>query len=419
MTIPDKADHPSDGRPIVLVLEMVGSPLGGIQSVMASVLPRIRPVFRPVVVDGEMNAHFADRLHAGGVETIALYRHRLLPHLMSGSLLRRRLRLVRRMPALTLLGLRLRWWIRRHKPAFVYVNRLPYLRWFSMFLPRRGVWLVYHAHGFNDLSGLPPKSVKLLNGRVGRILAVSEKTRYWLLRGGVDPRKVAIVYNGVETELIRRQAAEDGPPLPPHKPGQIVFAQIGHLQFNKGQHVSIEALASLARNTDAALWLCGDVPIGCDDSYRDELKAQAQRLGVADRVHFLGYRDDVPRVLAAADVAILPSQIAESFGLVLAEAMALGKPCIGTCRGGVPELVESGVTGLIVEPAPAELAEAMRTLAADEPLRQRMGQAGRQRVEQHFGADRQANAVIAELSLLLGSARPATATGQAPLESQG
>jgi glycosyltransferase involved in cell wall biosynthesis len=185
----------------------------------------------------------------------------------------------------------------------------------------------------------------------------------------------------------------------------VVLVHPAVLGPRKQQHVAIEALAALPPS--AVLWLCGATAPGGDPGYEAGLRALAARLGVADRVRFLGWRDDLPAVLAAADVALLPSRM-ESFGLVLAEAMALGKPCAGAAVGGIPEVIEDGVTGVVSAPEPAAFAAALAPLVASAALRGRMGEAGRRRVLESFGAARQAAAVAALLGEALGQRTTAT-----------
>jgi len=123
-----------------------------------------------------------------------------------------------------------------------------------------------------------------------------------------------------------------------------------------------------------------------DGEERELLAAQAAALSVADRVHFLGFRDDVPAVIGALDLFVLPS-LNEGLGKVLVAAMALGVPIVATKVGGVPEVVEDGRQGLLVPPAdPAALAKAAITLLEDRAAAAAMGAAGRARAER-FSAD--------------------------------
>ena len=116
--------------------------------------------------------------------------------------------------------------------------------------------------------------------------------------------------------------------------------------------------------------------------------------GLQDRVLFLGWRDDVPAVLAAGDVCLQPSVGYESFGLSLLEAMALAKPCIGTRVGGIPEVIEANRTGLLVLPSSDALARAMSRLQASDFLRQELGREGLARASRLFDLRTQAQRTL-------------------------
>jgi len=124
-----------------------------------------------------------------------------------------------------------------------------------------------------------------------------------------------------------------------------------------------------------------------DGELRNELERQALDLGVKDSVIFTGLRDDVPELLAMSDIFVL-SSINEGMGRVLVEAMAVGLPVVATRVGGVPAVVVDGETGIIVPSRdPGALADAIIKLLKDEDLRQRMGDAGRKRVDPDFSVE--------------------------------
>jgi glycosyltransferase involved in cell wall biosynthesis len=117
---------------------------------------------------------------------------------------------------------------------------------------------------------------------------------------------------------------------------------------------------------------------------RSDLERLAEAFGLADRVHFLGYRFDIPAVMAALDLFVLPARY-KSFGLVLLEAMASEVPVVATAAGGVPEVVEDGQTGYLVPPLdPPTLATVLLSVLTNKEASVRMGRRGRQRVEQLF-----------------------------------
>jgi glycosyltransferase involved in cell wall biosynthesis len=112
-------------------------------------------------------------------------------------------------------------------------------------------------------------------------------------------------------------------------------------------------------------------------------------------VVFTGRRDDVPAVTAALDVAVLPSY-REAQGLVILEAMALSRPVVATRVGGIPEMIEDGVSGLLVPPHdPGALADAVVRLLTDHPLADRIGRAGYATVRDRFGVERMVHAIEA------------------------
>jgi glycosyltransferase involved in cell wall biosynthesis len=143
---------------------------------------------------------------------------------------------------------------------------------------------------------------------------------------------------------------------------------LGRLHDNKGFDVLIEAMAALP---DAWLWIAGSGP-------RDKaLKDQAQRLGVASRIRFLGWRDDVAALLAAADIFVCPSRL-EPLGNVVLEACAHDVPVVATDHAGPAELISDGKDGLLVpvEDAPA-IAAAVECIVSDRALAEALTEAGR------------------------------------------
>jgi glycosyltransferase involved in cell wall biosynthesis len=164
-----------------------------------------------------------------------------------------------------------------------------------------------------------------------------------------------------------------------------IFA-LGVLISRKGFIHLVDAMPAVLEQTDCELIIGGDGP------ERARILERASQLGIADRVHLLGKvsTDEVPRLMCEADVFVLPSVpessgYNETLGVVLLEALASGTPCVASRTGGIPDAVEDGVDGYLVTPGDSnELATCIIRLLRDEDLRERMGQAGRQKVEQRF-----------------------------------
>ena len=119
----------------------------------------------------------------------------------------------------------------------------------------------------------------------------------------------------------------------------------------------------------------------------DSLKNQVRQMGLSDGVIFTGFLEDVPRIIATFDVAVLPSYF-EGMGRVLLEAMAMEKPVVGTSVGGIPDLIEEGVNGYLVSPGnEKELASALLKILDDKNLAMEMGCAGRNKMTERFSAE--------------------------------
>ena len=189
----------------------------------------------------------------------------------------------------------------------------------------------------------------------------------------------------------------------------------GRLHFFKGQGQAIALFARVAaERPDARLVVLGD-----RNSFRDRLVEQAADLGLADRVMFPGFleRPAYHDALAAADLFLNLSTYLDPFPTVNLEAMALGVPVLGTCYGGTPEAVLDGVTGCVADPYDVDAAaERALRLLNDAPLRSRLGEAGRRRVEREFAVERMAaryEAIYAALGAGIRASRPLQADGRA------
>jgi glycosyltransferase involved in cell wall biosynthesis len=160
-----------------------------------------------------------------------------------------------------------------------------------------------------------------------------------------------------------------------------LIGTVGWLTEVKGHRRLIQAFSRLAPSRPSLYLLI----IGTGELH-DDLAALASRLGIGDRVRFLGHRDDIPECLAALDLFVFPSQN-EGMGRALIEAMAAALPVVATRVGGIPGIIEQGRTGLLVSPGDsAALAGAMAELLDDRTRARAMGQAARDSIGAEFNA---------------------------------
>ena len=200
---------------------------------------------------------------------------------------------------------------------------------------------------------------------------------------------VRLIYNGVDLQRYDHQ--EPCCTLPEEygmEPGSQIVGVVARLEPEKGHPTLLEAWPGVLRAVpDAYLLIVGE------GSRRDALEAQARELRIAHRVVFTGRRDDVPAVTAALDVAVLPSY-REAQGLTILEAMALSRPVVASNVGGIPEMIEDGVTGLLVPPHDADaLAAAIVRLLSDHPYADTLGRAGHDLVHDRFCIELMVDAV--------------------------
>lgn len=200
----------------------------------------------------------------------------------------------------------------------------------------------------------------------------------WLRRRLSD--KTAILGNGIDLDDVAAAEMEDHTELRRElnlRSDRLNVVAVGQVSPAKGLHILVDACARLHGDGRAvALYVVGDHGILAYESYKAELEATITRLSLPD-IRFLGWRADVYQIVAVMDALIHPS-LEEGVPKAVIEAMALGKPVIATRVGSIPDLIEDGRTGLIVEPnAPDQLARAMMSLADQPASRLRLGQAAR------------------------------------------
>jgi glycosyltransferase involved in cell wall biosynthesis len=221
------------------------------------------------------------------------------------------------------------------------------------------------------------------------VLVNAEAVKTWLESEGYDPSRIVVIPNGVEMSRFsvppqpERIRIELGIPA-----GAPLVMVVSRLVRQKGLEQFLEAAEILAPRFPDAYFAVVGYANPAEQDYEEALKALAAQRGISSRVIFTGLRHDVPALLAAATVSVMPS-LNEALSNVLLESMAAGAPTVATRVGGTPEAVVGGVTGLLVEPGdPPALAEAIATLLLDPVLASRLGRAAREAIESRYSVDK-------------------------------
>ncbi|MCS6297091.1 MAG: glycosyltransferase family 4 protein [Nitrospira sp.] len=217
--------------------------------------------------------------------------------------------------------------------------------------------------------------------RRATMVAVSEDLKRFIVeKVGVSSERITVLYNGVDVppipvladiEACRREINLQGT--------DRVVGVVGNLYPVKGHQYLIDAIPEvLEKYPDTSFVFAGRGQL------ETALKQQVNRLGLGTRVHFLGLRQDIPRILALLDVFVLPS-LSEGLSMAILEAMMAGKPVIATRVGGNPEIVLEGETGFLVPPkdSPA-LAASLIALLKNRHLASEFGENGKRRAERQF-----------------------------------
>jgi glycosyltransferase involved in cell wall biosynthesis len=249
---------------------------------------------------------------------------------------------------------------------------------------------VWHQHNLmgEKLGYIRNIFLRLLSIQVASIIAISEAVRNDLVLKGAIKQKIEKIYNGIETDKfnsispaeINRIKEEFNIPL-----DAIVLISVGQARPEKGLIFLIKAFSrAIERCPNSILLLIG----GKNGPCYDELLEEAIKLKLKDKIFFTGMRNDVARILQAADIVVVPSLL-EGLSYSIIEGMAASKPIIASRVGGIPEVVKEGETGMLVAPSDVKgLSDAIAYLTANLSVRVGMGEAGRKVAEEKFNIKR-------------------------------
>nr|4XSO_A Chain A, Alr3699 protein [Nostoc sp. PCC 7120 = FACHB-418]4XSO_B Chain B, Alr3699 protein [Nostoc sp. PCC 7120 = FACHB-418]4XSP_A Chain A, Alr3699 protein [Nostoc sp. PCC 7120 = FACHB-418]4XSP_B Chain B, Alr3699 protein [Nostoc sp. PCC 7120 = FACHB-418]4XSR_A Chain A, Alr3699 protein [Nostoc sp. PCC 7120 = FACHB-418]4XSR_B Chain B, Alr3699 protein [Nostoc sp. PCC 7120 = FACHB-418]4XSU_A Chain A, Alr3699 protein [Nostoc sp. PCC 7120 = FACHB-418]4XSU_B Chain B, Alr3699 protein [Nostoc sp. P len=236
----------------------------------------------------------------------------------------------------------------------------------ASFIARRP--LVYHLHDILSPEHFSQTNlrvaVNLANRFASLVIANSQASQTAFIQAGGRAELTKVIYNGFDINLYKTSPSDISKLRQQlGVANNFVVGHFSRLSPWKGQHILIDALAQCPPQVTAIL--VGDALFGEQD-YVKELHQQITRLGLENRVKFLGFRADIPQLMAACDLVAHTSTAPEPFGRVIVEAMLCGKPVVAAKAGGAMELVEHGVNGFLTTPGESqELANIINTCIED------------------------------------------------------
>ncbi len=258
-----------------------------------------------------------------------------------------------------------------------------------------GVPVVWHLRDYVDPSYLPPIAVRGVRG-AGRVfpsgvIGVSSSVLESLHVSA--PVVGRVIHDGLSDHELRPRPPRIGPTAW-HAPARV--GMVGRISPWKGQHVFLDAAAKVVATGHDAHFLIVGAPLFGEEDYERELRRQAERLGIADRIEFPGFSTDIDAVMADLDVMVHASISADPFPNAVLEGLAAGLPVVASRGGGVVEMIEEGVTGRLAEMGSVDDLAIQVNAFLDDPVQaRRMGDEAAARARRDFTGEGTARAVEA------------------------
>jgi glycosyltransferase involved in cell wall biosynthesis len=256
--------------------------------------------------------------------------------------------------------------------------------------PLRGAKLCWHLHDFVSNRAVTRKALRLLSRRPTWVVAISDAVGRDMRSISKAPERIQTVLNAIDLDHF----SPGGASWPADS--ELRVGLIATFARWKGHEVFLRAVAALPFAVRAFIAGGGLYRTAGSQITLGEIQAQAEALGIAERVTFTGFLEDTAPLLRSLDVVVHASTEPEPFGLTIAEGMACGRAVVASMAGGVPEILTDGVNGLGHSPGDVQgLAKAMERLLCDPKLRKQYGSAARIMAEERLNPERMAQEFIA------------------------
>ncbi len=252
--------------------------------------------------------------------------------------------------------------------------------------------VVCHMHDPPPAINFQKKTFKYYSKRVDNFIAISESVRKRTIDLGCSPSKIKTIYNGIHvpSQITNRSTLfieKTGWPT-----DVCILGITGQMTETKGAMDVIESFNQLSKLNTKTRLVIGGKPI---EPFHTQLKNKIEEFKLTKEVFFSGWLPDAKDFFRNIDIFILASRHDEGFGLVVAEAMAEGKPVVSTDSGGSVEIIDNGKSGIIISKNNIQqMTEKLHELSVDEILRQRIGRAAHLRIENHFNLETQSKVLM-------------------------
>lgn len=278
--------------------------------------------------------------------------------------------------------------IRKYNVAMVHSNTLAVIPG-ALAAKLMGIPHVWHVHEII----IHPRSLWRITSWIlprlsDKVVAVSEATREHLSTGNQKNfTKTIVIHNGLNIKEFGYNAGMGNKirlewKIPPNCP---LIGMVGRINHWKGQDYFLKVASLVARRCPEANFAIVGGTVPGQEDIKKSLHQLAEDLGLSRSLLMEEFRTDIPEVLDAFDILIFPSTLPDPFGMVVLEAMAAARPVVANAHGGCTEIINDGVTGILVEPnQPQDMADAIVYLIKNPTIRMSMGKAGKERLESNF-----------------------------------
>lgn len=300
--------------------------------------------------------------------------------------------------------------IRRHRIDLVHTNTEVVLQ-SGLAARLAGVPSIYHVRGTSFAT--PRRVCDVVVGAINKlsdeIIVISKAVGEIFYERGIRD-KVSVIFNSLDPVAFDRVDAASVATLRRELTGsgnEPLVATVGRINPRKGLECFVRAASLVARERpEVRFAVVGDTADASEEEYLRSLQELAASLGISDRLVFAPARRNIVELMSAIDLFVMTS-VNEGFGRVIIEAMAARRPVVASEVGGIPEIVEDGVTGKLAPPDhPVEFAAAVSSMLADPAMLSVMGEAGRRRVESHFSDAANVPSVMKIYQRVLSSREP-------------